>query len=326
MSERDGAGPTAAGAPQGQPKGAGRARLLLKLGRWHFVFGGLLLFLLGVLLARANGASLEPGRLLLGYAALFCAHLSVSYSNDYFDRAGDRFSTPSPFAGGSGVLVAHPGLGPAARAIALGLIAASLALGALFAWLYRPHWSFFPFVAAGNALGWFYSAPPVRLSSRGLGELSTSISIGLMLPGMGFFVASGGIGTAFLVLALPLLMYGLAFIVSVEIPDVEADREAGKRTLALRFGRPAAFVLNGSVVAAASGLLAVLAWSRWDGSGEYTPLALLSLIPLVAGMAGLALRPKQREAATRLVNANLSSFILFVLLADSWLLLAPVPA
>jgi len=74
------------------------------------------------------------------------------------------------------------------------------------------------------------------------------------------------------------------------------------------------------------GVLAVLAWSLPEGSGAYVPLALLSIIPLAAGTAGLALRPEGREAATRVVNANLSSIILFVLLADIWLLLTPAPA
>jgi len=80
---------------------------LIVLGRFHFVLGGLLLYTLGYLLAVSAGISFSMDLFLWGYAILFFAHLSVHYSNDFFDAKGDRISKPTLFSGGSGVLVKH---------------------------------------------------------------------------------------------------------------------------------------------------------------------------------------------------------------------------
>ena len=37
-----------------------------------------------------------------------------------------------------------------------------------------------------NLIGWFYSAPPVRLISRGLGELAVAWVTGFVIPGVGY--------------------------------------------------------------------------------------------------------------------------------------------
>jgi 1,4-dihydroxy-2-naphthoate octaprenyltransferase len=38
----------------------------------------------------------------------------------------------------------------------------------------------------GNLVGWFYSAPPLRLAYRGLGEFSTAATVGFLVPAMGY--------------------------------------------------------------------------------------------------------------------------------------------
>jgi len=40
----------------------------------------------------------------------------------------------------------------------------------------------------------------------------------------------------FLIFVLPSMLYSLAFIVSVEIPDLESDRLGGKNTLIVKRG------------------------------------------------------------------------------------------
>ncbi len=165
---------------------------VLRLGRLHFVGAGLLLFLLGALLATLHGADLALRRLILGYLAFFPAHLSVSYSNDYFDADMDGLGRPTLFTGGSGILTANPSLRPLARRLAIGLMACSVLLGLFFTLTYDyPLW-FFAYLLAGNALGWFYSAPPLRLSARGLGEIATTLTIGLGVPSMAGWTAASG--------------------------------------------------------------------------------------------------------------------------------------
>ena len=129
---------------------------LLLLARPHFLIAGIILFLFGASWAILIGASFSLLRLIFGYLIVLTAHLSVSYSNDYFDVEVDRLSTPTLFSGGSGVLVNHPELKRHAKRIALALILCSLVLGILFLITYSyPLW-FLVYVLVANMLGWFY--------------------------------------------------------------------------------------------------------------------------------------------------------------------------
>ncbi|WP_342679784.1 hypothetical protein [Methanofollis sp. UBA420] len=106
-----------------------------------------------------------PVRLLFGWTILAAGQLSVSYSNDYFDRAADRAGVRTRISGGSGVLLERPDLAPAARQIALVLIGSSLLLALFYVLLFPAPLSFLPFVLAGNLVGWYYTAPPPALAS-----------------------------------------------------------------------------------------------------------------------------------------------------------------
>lgn len=294
---------------------------LIRLARLHFLLAGLALFTLGASWAVLWGAPFSPLRLLLGYLVFFPAHLSISYSNDYFDVAADRHGAPGLFSGGSGILVNHPELRRPAKWIALALIGCSLAMGILFAIIYSaPPW-FLGYVVAGNLLGWFYSAPPLRLAYRGLGELATTLGAGLLTPGMGHLVARGYLDRQWWLLALPLPLYGLAFILSVEIPDAEADLLGGKRTAVVRWGRRVAFTTIGVSYFLATCYFFGLAWlrSRTDPLNWHVP-GLLSLLPLGAGIVGACIRPTRRQPATRMANTILIVLMLFVVLMDVYLI------
>jgi 1,4-dihydroxy-2-naphthoate octaprenyltransferase len=278
------------------------------------------LFAFGSLWAVLLGAPVYLSRILLGYLVLLPAHLSVSYSNDYFDIDVDKYDKPTIFSGGSGVLVDNPGLRKPAKWIAITLILCSLVLGIVFQIVYSfPIW-FLGIVILGNLLGWFYSAPPVRLAYRGLGELSMAVSIGLLIPGFGYLVTNGQMDQDGLLFILPLTLYGLAFIFNVEIPDMESDRLGNKRTWVVRKGRGFGFTMI-----AASFLLATLFFLclPWLTSRIYPLnfrfLSILSLLPLAAGCIGLLRRPIEKQSATRVVNGIMITIAAFCILADGYM-------
>ena len=227
-----------------------RMNKILQLARPQFLLASLVLFIMGAAWAIILGA--EPGfwKLLWGYLIVFCAQLSVSFSNDYFDAESDRYGDPSLFAGGSGILVKNPEMNGFSWKAAVSLICFSLFLGFTFTIYYGyPFW-FFGLIVIGNLLGWYYAAPPVRLSSRGLGEISTCIIAGTFLPGMGYLAAAGTLDGNGFVIMIPLLLIGLAFILSVEIPDMEADQQGGKWTWVARKGRAFGFRVVGILLLA----------------------------------------------------------------------------
>jgi 1,4-dihydroxy-2-naphthoate octaprenyltransferase len=295
---------------------------VIHLARPHFLLASIVLFTMGAAWAIILGA--EPGirKLLWGYLIVFCAQLSVSFSNDYFDAETDCHGDPSLFAGGSGILVRNPELKVPARRVAIGLILLSLTLGLLFTIHYAyPVW-FFGLIIIGNLLGWFYTAPPIRLAYRGLGEISTAVIAGAFLPGMGYLAATGTLDGNGLVIMIPLLLIGLAFILSVEIPDMEADRLGGKKTWVARRGRAFGFRLIGTLLLLVAGYyFLVPAIAAKPLPVNFRILGLFSLLPLCAAWVGILKRPEGKHESTVLVNTIIGAMIAFFVLADTYLVL-----
>jgi 1,4-dihydroxy-2-naphthoate polyprenyltransferase len=294
---------------------------LIRVGRPQFLISGLALFVLGALLAVLLGAHFSLSRLGLGYLIILLAQLSVHYSNDFFDVAVDRPGGTTPFSGGSGVLLEHPELRKPVMWIAVGLIGCSLVTSLVFLQTYRyPFWTF-GFVLIGNLLGWFYSAPPFRLSARGLGEPAFTFIGGALIPGMGYLVMKGKLDLAAGFILVPLLLFSLASILSVEIPDMESDRLGGKRTWVARQGRGFGFSLVGICLLVATVYFFIFpSISMRQLPLDLHILGLLSLLPLSLGMAGLIKKPLQREPATRVAIWTVISLVVFSILANGYLI------
>lgn len=298
-----------------------QVRALIRLGRFRFILAGFLLYCLGSLWALYQDFPPNFNSFIAGYLILFPAHLSVSYSNDYFDRDSDRAGLSGPVSGGSGVLQEHPELAGWARGFALVLITASLMLGIFFAFLNVIDWWFLSFILAGNVIGWFYSAPPIRLCRTGFGEAAMAVTMGFLFPGLGYYMIRGGFDIGFLAIAIPLFFYGYFFMIAVEMPDRESDRISAKKTLIVRRGVPCA--LNVTLI---STLLASLSLTIPALLGYYSPglaiLGILSGIPLLYGIRSY-LFPCMDEICIRNRSArSIGSLVLFILLSDLCLIAA----
>ena len=286
------------------------------MGRLPFLAGGFLLFCMGALAAVVHGALPDPVAFCAGYAAFGLVHLSVSYSNEYFDRISDRAGSRTLISGGSGMLVLHAEMATPALKLALtpNALALALATGLAVAGIVTP--VFACMVGLGALLGWWYSAPPLRLVARGLGEASTAATLGMLIPATGYQVMADRINPALLPFLFPLLCYGMIFILSVELPDMEGDRLSGKRTFVVRYGRKASVWAIFGCAAAASLFYGLF---PWEGGDSVIPAA-LSLIMLGTGAAGVLLPCESRKCLVRRSTANLTALNAFVLLANLLLL------
>ncbi len=171
---------------------AARLGAFLKLGRPHFLVGGVLLFALGAALAAVQGTPIDWQRYAWGQAVITAAQWMTHYSNDYFDLEADRAnSTPTRWSGGSRVLV-KGNVAPRAALVAALVLGAGSFIAALELCGHAPDSRFaFPLALLIIALSWCYSAPPVRLLSRGLGEATTALVVTLLTPLLGFYTQSG---------------------------------------------------------------------------------------------------------------------------------------
>jgi 1,4-dihydroxy-2-naphthoate polyprenyltransferase len=87
----------------------------------------------------------------------------------------------------------------------------------------------------GLLLGWAYSAPPLALMKRGLGEVTVSLTWGLVVVGADyvqrgqFFVIPVAVALSFA------LLVGNILVIN-GFPDAVSDAQVGKRTLVVRLG------------------------------------------------------------------------------------------
>jgi len=275
-------------------------------------------FCAGALLALLLNAEFSFTKFIMGYAALFAAHLSVSYSNDFFDVEVDKFQEPTRFSGGTGVLVANPELRKFSKNFALALIGFSVILATIATIIFQLPLSFFLLILVGNLLGWYYSAPPFKLSYRGLSEFSTVLT-GFIVPGIGYVILMGKLDLPFLIFALPLMLYELLFIINVEIPDIEADRAGGKKTLIVAHGREFGFII-GAIAALMATLIYFLMVQTniYSSNINWVIIAIISLIPLCIGILSVIKKPINRNYAIKWVNYNILSLSIFIILINTY--------
>src|SRR3954451_1505582 len=115
-----------------------------------------------------------------GQVIVTATQLMVHYSNDYFDIEADRANpTPTAWSGGSRVLP-NGYLSPRvayATAVCLALIA--MAGSVLLTLTAHPGPLALPMLLLAVFLSWFYSAPPLRLISTGIGELCSTFEVSI---------------------------------------------------------------------------------------------------------------------------------------------------
>ena len=291
-------------------------RFVLRLARLHFLVPGFMLYLLGYQLALLGGVENDLTKFVFGYLIFGTAHLSVSFSNDYFDRHSDQNSVKTAFSGGSKVLVEHPELESLALNLALFLLCSSIVANVFFTIVYSYSFLFFVFGLIGVLLGWFYTAPPLKLAYRGLGELVAIFAIGFLMPGMGYLVASGTVSSLLQWIILPLSCYGLFFIITVELPDVESDAVGQKKSLLVKLGRTAGKLISVATTLTGTICMTLLLFFRITNIVDWTPFVAFSILPLIASISSLLLHANTRKILVRQVMFNMASMILFLFLID----------
>lgn len=248
--------------------------------------------LLGFATARADGAPFDWTRAAVTLLLAMQAHAGINVFNDYYDHlnGSDARNTQRiyPYTGGSrfiqnGVLTPRQMLG-----FAVALFAATLAGGV---WLLGVAGAgLFWIGLAGLAIGWAYSAPPLRLNSRGAGEACVAAGFLLVVVGADT-VQRGAFAPLPWVAGVPYALLVASLLYINQFPDRAADRASGKLHWVAR--------LQPDIAAWGYGLMLLLAalallGGVWDGALPHAALvALAALLPALA-----AWRQLRRFAAT----------------------------
>ena len=225
--------------------------LALRATRLPFLTATIVPVLVGIAIAATDGAFDLPSAMLTILGAAF-VQLGLNVANDVFDTtqgADDANVTPTQFSGGSRVI--QYGL-LSLRQMATIATAFYLAAAAIGIVLLAIRWSEALLVIGivGFVVSLGYTAPPLKLVYRGLGEIAVAIGFGpLMLLGAYVVQTRGALSWEPFVASIPIALLVALILYVNEIPDRRGDAHAGKRTLPVRFSRRA--VIRGYDVAVA---------------------------------------------------------------------------
>jgi 1,4-dihydroxy-2-naphthoate octaprenyltransferase len=197
--------------------------------------------MLGLASAAASGLpiALMPAIVTLVFG--LAAHAGANVINDYYDALSgcDAANTERqfPFTGGSRFI--QNGVMSLRETAWLGYSLLAVVIPAGF-WLTATSASGLLLIGlAGLIAGWAYSAPPLKLQSRGLGEFTITAGWLLVVVGSDFVqrrefdFAPVAVGLGFALLVANVLYIN-------QFPDAKADAAAGKTTVVVRLGAPAA--------------------------------------------------------------------------------------
>ena len=237
-----------------------------------------------------------------------------------FDSGTDLAVEPedrSPFSGGKRVLIGGLLTRRQTNSIAAVSYLLGIAAGLLIVAYREPQILWLGLV--GVALAYFYHAPPIKLSYRGLGELAVGLSYGPIITSGTYLVQRGTVTPQVILLSSVLGLLIAAFLWINEFPDYRADLASGRRNLVVVLGRAkAARVFVAMMTVAAIGFallpLAGIPMAVWVGALFIVPAAIAGKILL-----------QHAEVTERIVPAQaltLLSFVLYSLGSGIGLLLA----
>jgi 1,4-dihydroxy-2-naphthoate octaprenyltransferase len=278
-------------------------RVFLRIIRPHIVAGGILAFTLGSLLGLASGGRFNIINFVVCYSTVFFGDLSTHFSNDYFDFKHDKTTKNKSMFSGRRILVNNPEMLPWAKRIALALLFVSLLVAGLAVLTkIAPIEIFFVMIGA-NILGWFYSAKPLRLVSKGLGEVAIALAVGFAIPTVGYLSSKGSFDGLFRFFFIPFILYGLMLALSLEAPDIEGDYLGDKKTLGVLKGTTAVFVA--ALFAAISAFCIFLSYSILYSSSSInlSVITAFSTIPLTTALLSLInIRKNKNPQISSVIN------------------------
>jgi 1,4-dihydroxy-2-naphthoate octaprenyltransferase len=147
--------------------------------------------------------------------------------------------------------------------------------------------------------GMAYTGGPWPLGYHGLGELFVFVFFGVVAVTGSAYLQTGNVAPVALFASVPIGLLVTAILVVNNLRDVETDRAAGKRTLAVRLGRPAtrrqyALLVLGAYVAPLllwlSGPLGRPIWLPWLSLPLGLALVRLVLSGVEGGLLNLVLK------------------------------------
>jgi 1,4-dihydroxy-2-naphthoate octaprenyltransferase len=279
---------------RGGAAGAAGLRIWVMAARVRTLPAAVAPVLVGTALAGADGR-FRPLAFVAALVGAMFIQVGTNLSNDYSDarRGADADDRLGP------VRVTAGGLVPPRQVLAATWASFGVAVLAGVYLIAVAGWELLAVGAASILAGVLYTGGPRPYGYEGLGEVFVFLFFGIVAVAGSYFVQAGNLVWEAFVLAVPVGLLAAGILVVNNVRDLETDRRAGKRTLAVRLGRSRTRILYAAVVYAAF-VTAPIPWL----AGAASPWLLLTwlALPLAAGLV----RTVRRHADGPTLNETLA--------------------
>lgn len=256
-----------------------------------FILATIMPIFLGLAYSVYDGHPINWTMALLTLLAGVLLHAAVNVLNDYYDSLNGTDDLNQdrvfPFTGGSRFIQNEVLTRKQTLVYGIGLVLAVMVIGAYL--INQTGMNLFWLGLFGILLGWGYSAPPLNLNSRGLGELSVLAGFGL-LPLGAYLVQTGELSVMLVLVSMPVGLLTANLLYINQFPDRKADIQAHKLHWVAR--------LSPNVARWGYVLIALMAWLT------LTALILVGVLPLLALVSALPAILSVKAARILLQNAE----------------------
>src|SRR5581483_5839648 len=186
----------------------------------------------------------HPLRFLAALIGAMFIQIGTNLSNDYSDarRGADTEDRLGP------VRVTAGGLMPPRQVLVGTYVAFGIAVAAGAYLIAVAGWQLLVVGAASILAGVLYTGGPRPYGYEGLGELFVFLFFGIVAVAGSFFVQVKHLQWEAFALAVPVGLIAAGLLVVNNVRDIDTDRRAGKRTLAVRLGRARTRVLFAVII------------------------------------------------------------------------------
>jgi len=271
-----------------------------------------------VLVGTALAATEGTFRVLVFVAAMVGAlfiQVGTNLSNDYSDarRGADADDRLGP------VRVTAGGLVPPRQVLIATYVAFGVAVLAGIYLIAVAGWELLAIGVASILAGVLYTGGPRPYGYEGLGEVFVFLFFGVVAVSGSYFAQVQRLEWEAFALSIPVGLLAAAILVVNNVRDLETDRRAGKRTLAVRLGRERTRQLY---VALVDGAYAVLLVVLLINGGPWWALLGFLSAPLQARPVGAVLTRTDGAALNQALAGTGALLAVFSLLLAGGLLIA----
>jgi 1,4-dihydroxy-2-naphthoate octaprenyltransferase len=216
----------------------------------------------------------HPLRFVAALVGAIFIQVGTNLSNDYSDarRGADAEDRLGP------VRITAGGLVPPRQVLLATYLSFGVAVAAGAYLIAVAGWQLLLVGAASILAGVLYTGGPRPYGYEGLGEVFVFLFFGIVAVAGSFFVQVRHLDWEAFALAVPVGLVAAGILVVNNIRDIETDRRAGKRTLAVRLGRTRMRAVFALMIYGAY-LLALVTWLF----GPLKPWVLLPWLTLPVG-------------------------------------------